>query len=362
MVYPRDPHRRLYDVDDKKTVLIIGDWYHTSSKTILASGNITLKRPDSATINGKGRFDPDNAPANPDTLYTLKVKRGKSYRLRVINSSAIASFRMSIQGHKMTVEASQVPTYWINAPLTNVANKTAQALLVYGGDPRPYYPLKCPRRKWGISEAIIKYWKHKYGHGLLSGHGGLKARMLEGSLHLHGRRGIAKRQNENTTVVVDETKLVPLERPGATRGSNPADLVPNLTFGVNFTTGHWMINGIPYKSPDMPALLKILTDKDGVAESDFTPPHTVILPKNKCVEFNIKGNSGLGILHSIHPHGHTFDVVQIGNNPPNYTNPPRTDVVGATDEGVRIQFKTDNPGPWFLHWYVEFPLMLHGLF
>lgn len=40
---PKDPHRRLYDVDDEKTVLILGDWYHTSSKAILASGNIALQ-------------------------------------------------------------------------------------------------------------------------------------------------------------------------------------------------------------------------------------------------------------------------------------------------------------------------------
>ncbi|KAG8730380.1 laccase, multicopper oxidase, benzenediol:oxygen oxidorectuctase, partial [Ceratobasidium sp. 423] len=191
VIYPKDPHRRLYDVDDENTVLIIGDWYHTSSKTILASGNLTLQRPDSGTINGKGRFDPDNTPANPDTLYPLKVKRGKRYRLRIINSSAIASFRFGVESHKVTViaadgvstkpyqvdsfdilagqridavlEANQDPdTYWINAPLTNVANKTAQALLIYEDDSRPYHPPKGPYRKWSVSEDIIKYWNHQH--------------------------------------------------------------------------------------------------------------------------------------------------------------------------------------------------------
>ncbi|CAE6513567.1 unnamed protein product [Rhizoctonia solani] len=156
---------------------------------------------------------------------------------------------------------------------------------------------------------------------------------------------------------MDESKLIPLEYPGAACGSKPADLVLDLTFGLNRATGDWMINGIPYKSPNIPTLLKILADKDGVTESDFTQPeHTVILPKNKCIEFNIKGNSGLGIVHPIHLHGHTFDVVQFGNNPPNYVNPPRRDVVGATDAGVRIQFKTDNPGPWFLHCHIDWHL------
>ncbi|CAE6471257.1 unnamed protein product [Rhizoctonia solani] len=388
VIYSKDPHRQLYDVDDEKTVLIIGDWYHDSSKDILTSRNITRQRPDSATINGKGRFN-DTTPANPDTLYTLKVKQGKRYRMRVINSSAVASFRVSMQGHKLKViavdgvstkpydvdafdilagqrvdcvlEANQNPdTYWINAPLTNVANKTAQALLIYEDDHRPYHPPKGEYRKWSVSEAILNYWKHKHGHG--SEHGSHKARMLEIGHYPHAHNtvrnhDIARRQNGTNTVVMDESKLVPLEHPGAACGSQPADLVLNLTFGLNFATGDWMINGIPYRSPKIPTLLKILTDTDGVTESDFTQPeHTVILPKNKCVEFNIKGNSGLGIVHPIHLHGHTFDVVQFGNNPPNYVNPPRRDVVGSTDAGVRIQFKTDNPGPWFLHCHIDWHL------
>jgi FtsP/CotA-like multicopper oxidase with cupredoxin domain len=67
--------------------------------------------PDSGTINGKGRYDPLNLTASANTLYTLKVKRGKRYRLRIINASAIASFRFSIHGHKLTViEADGIAT------------------------------------------------------------------------------------------------------------------------------------------------------------------------------------------------------------------------------------------------------------
>ncbi|CAE6436574.1 unnamed protein product, partial [Rhizoctonia solani] len=199
VIYPKDPHKHLYDVDDEKTVLVLGDWYHTPSKEILESGNVTRQRPDSATINGKGRFDPDGTPANPDTLYTLKVKRGKRYRLRVINSSAISSFQLLLQGHKLKViaadgvstkpyevdafnilagqridcivTADQTPdTYWINAPLTNVANKTTQALLVYEDDSHPYRPPQGPYNTWSVSEAIIRYWAHKHGHHSRSGH------------------------------------------------------------------------------------------------------------------------------------------------------------------------------------------------
>ncbi|KDN33125.1 hypothetical protein RSAG8_13786, partial [Rhizoctonia solani AG-8 WAC10335] len=102
----------------------------------------------------------------------------------------------------------------------------------------------------------------------------------------------------------------------------------------------------------------ILKDKDGVTESDFSPTaHTVILPKNKCIEFNLKGSSGIPITHPVHLHGHTFSVVQYGNSAPNYINPPQGDVVGTPDSGVRFRFMTDNPGPWFLHCHIDWHLV-----
>ncbi|CAE7217617.1 unnamed protein product [Rhizoctonia solani] len=231
MSHPEDPHKDLYDIDNHETVLTLGDWYHNSSVAIEASGSIALQQPDSATINGKGRYDPNTMPANPDTLYTLKVKRGKRYRLRVINTSAIASFLFGVQGHKCTVIASdgtptepytvdqfnilaaqrrdcvftadQEPgTYWIDAPLTNVANKTVQALLVYEDDPRPYQPPKGPYKTCSVSEDVKKYWTHRHGHGSM-GHGGHRAR----SRGLSISHQVVKRQTNTTLVTLDETKL-----------------------------------------------------------------------------------------------------------------------------------------------------------
>ncbi|CAE6476866.1 unnamed protein product [Rhizoctonia solani] len=383
IIDPEDPHKQLYDVDNQDTVLVLGDWYHDSSTAIEASGNITLQRPDSATINGKGRFDPNTMPANPDTLYTLKVKRGKRYRLRVINSSAIASFLFGVQGHKCTVIASdgtptepytvdefnilaaqrrdcvftadQTPgTYWINAPLTNVANKTVQALLVYEDDSKPYQPPKGPYGTSSVSDDVMKYWAHKHGHGLMPGHDGHKAR--SGSIGISHQT--VKRQANATVVVLDETKLAPLQDKVPCNPNQPADMTVDLTFSLGQAAGTWAINNITYKSPYDPALLTILKDKDGVTESDFTPTaHTVILPKNKCIEFNLKGSSRIPITHPVHLHGHTFSVVQYGNSTPNYINPPQGDVVGTPDAGVRLRFKTDNPGPWFLHCHIDWHLV-----
>ncbi|KAG8736676.1 laccase, multicopper oxidase, benzenediol:oxygen oxidorectuctase [Ceratobasidium sp. 414] len=392
---PQDPYLKQYDVDDETTVLTLADWYHTASEAIMATGLVAATIPNSGTINGKGRYDPLNITASPDTLYTLKVQRGKRYRLRIINASAIASFRFGIQGHKMTVieadgimtkpievdqfdilagqrysvivKADQTPdTYWINAPITNVLNTNVQALFVYE-DVKPWRPPKGPYWTWAISQNVVNYWKHTHGHHG-GGHKGHKRRMIGasrgasglGSRHELEARHASEPELEKRVdatalalVVLDEKKLVPLENPGAPGGSKPADVVVPLNFGLNFSNGRWMINNISYVSPDVPTLLQILAS--GGAGNFTDSEHTVKLPRNKIVEFYIFG-SALGIVHPMHFHGHAFDVVQFGNDPPNYVNPPRRDVVGVSDAGVRIRFKTDNPGPWFLHCHIDWHL------
>ena len=58
---------------------------------------------------------------------------------------------------------------------------------------------------------------------------------------------------------------------------------------------------------------------------------------------------------------HNFAVVRsAGSTAYNYRDPVWRDVVstGTPDAGdnVTIRFSTDNPGPWFLHCHIDFPL------
>ncbi|QRV95360.1 Multicopper oxidase [Ceratobasidium sp. AG-Ba] len=394
VIYPKDPYGNQYDVDDASTVYTIADWYHKSAQAIEDSHNFKEFTPNSITINGKGRFDPLHMPASPDTLYTLKVKRGKRYRLRLINVSAIASVMFGVQGHNLTViemdgaltkpmvvdklevlagqrysvilHADQTPdTYWINAPGTNILNTTGQALLIYDGI-EPSNTPKGPYWTSAISDAATNYWNSPRGHSrrysidapraVAEPGTGAEPKAMSGSearsktvpwTRLEKRVDVASVGG----IVLDETKLEPLESPGACGVNEP---VFNLTIGytLNTTTGLRVINGNSYKPPNVPTLLQIMSGNTMFA----TTENTYTLPKNTCVEIHILGHTGLQINHPFHLHGHVFDVVQYGNATINLTNPPRRDVVGVFDEGVRIRFKTDNPGPWFLHCHIDWHL------
>ena len=58
---------------------------------------------------------------------------------------------------------------------------------------------------------------------------------------------------------------------------------------------------------------------------------------------------------------HAFAVVRsAGSTQYNYDNPVWRDVVStgtpAAGDNVTIRFRTDNPGPWFLHCHIDFHL------
>ncbi|KAJ6160508.1 hypothetical protein N7470_003904 [Penicillium chermesinum] len=92
---------------DEEILLLVGDWYHRPAKQVLAwyenPGNFGNEPvPDSLLINGIGHFDCSMAvPARPldcveqqlDTSF-LDLDPGRSYRIRVVNTGALAGFSM----------------------------------------------------------------------------------------------------------------------------------------------------------------------------------------------------------------------------------------------------------------------------
>ena len=63
----------------------------------------------SGIINGKGRHD--DVPYEKTRLSIFTVERGKTYRFRLIGAQSLYAYRFSIDGHKLTVVATD--GYWI---------------------------------------------------------------------------------------------------------------------------------------------------------------------------------------------------------------------------------------------------------
>lgn len=74
----------------------------------------------------------------------------------------------------------------------------------------------------------------------------------------------------------------------------------------------------------------------------------------------IQDETGFGIAHPIHLHGHDFWIMAqdtgtytAGVTPLNSTNPARRDVATLPGNGyLAIAFKLDNPGTWLVHCHI----------
>lgn len=90
-----EPHRKLYDIDDKNHVILISEWGQQETPKLTEE----VGMPKSLLINGKA----PNAVAN--TLTVFDVKKGKRYRFRVAYTGGILGcpVTLTIDQHVMKI-------------------------------------------------------------------------------------------------------------------------------------------------------------------------------------------------------------------------------------------------------------------
>ncbi|KAJ4125611.1 hypothetical protein NW765_001385 [Fusarium oxysporum] len=110
---PRE--KKNYDIDIGP--ILLNDWYHQEYfdlvEAVMKPGSPGFVFSDSNLINGKMNFNcssvspGDNTPCTSNAgVSKFHFKRGKTYRLRLINAGAEGLQRFSIDGHSMTVIAN----------------------------------------------------------------------------------------------------------------------------------------------------------------------------------------------------------------------------------------------------------------
>nr|AXY79772.1 laccase [Lignosus rhinocerotis] len=331
---PQDPHASLYDVDDESTVITLADWYHTPARLAGA-----VPRPDATLINGLGRWS-----GNPTSeLAVIKVTPGKRYRFRLVSISCDPNFTFQIDGHSMTI---------IEADGQNTEPLPVDQIQIFAGQ-RYSFVLEA-------NQAVGNYWMRASPNLIANGGSGFANGINSAILRYDGAP-----EEEPTTVQdtstneLKEFNLRPLTDPAAPGEPSVGgvDFPLNLGLGFDRASGAFTVNGQSFTSPSVPVLLQILS---GVQDPhDLLPSGNVYsLPANSAIEISIPALA-IGGPHPFHLHGHAFSVVRsAGQSTYNYENPVRRDVVsiGSGSDNVTIRFRTDNPGPWFLHCHIDWHL------
>ncbi|KAG5934463.1 hypothetical protein E4U53_000689 [Claviceps sorghi] len=143
------PKTQPYDVDIGP--IMLSDWYHPDyfelvEQLMAPNGRSPLS--DSNLINGKANFDCSTLPATDKTpcnsnagLASFVFQRGKTHRLRLINSGAEGLQRFSIDGHTMTVIANDfVPVEPYNTTVVTLGiGQRTDVLVKADGDLGAYW-------------------------------------------------------------------------------------------------------------------------------------------------------------------------------------------------------------------------------
>ncbi|KIJ44817.1 multicopper oxidase [Sphaerobolus stellatus SS14] len=343
---PNDPHAALYDVDDESTIITLSDWYHTPA---LVSTNNWLVNgapepvPDSGLINSAGRFL--NGPAVPRTV--INVIQGQRYRFRLISTSATGFFDFAIANHSLTViEADGISHQPLTVDSIQLLPGQRYSVVVNANQAVDNYWIRATQTVRGLTTSASTAFDGTEMYAVLH--------------YANAPSAEPTAPKPPTTlpagkVAFQEFNLKPLD-PGPPGGTGPADVTLSLTFApLPGGNGRWMINNTQYIPPTIPTLLNIIANGASMQGDFGQNENTFILPFNSSIEIALVGGAG----HAFHLHGHAFDVIRSASGGTvNLIDPPRRDVVatGGTVDPVRIRFRTDNPGPWFLHCHLDFHL------
>ncbi|KAF8632864.1 hypothetical protein AX17_004712 [Amanita inopinata Kibby_2008] len=362
---PKEPHSY-----DEEYTIVLGDWYHEEHSTLVKRfiniGNPGGAEPvpdaalvyfaQNATYLGP---KPGSVPTGPTSAIgfnqnaTLPFQPGKTYRLRIVNTSAFAAFFFWIDGHDMRiieVDGTDIQ----ESPIDLISIAVAQR----------YSVLVTARNDTSANWAI---------------HANMDTDMFDKvppTLNPNATSFITYNPSAPITDLgfvdeyhaVDDISLVPvvpIPQPLASRTIELEATFDTLDDGTNRA----MFNGISYNSPLVPAVLSELTLGSNATVAEAYGSLSFVLDHNEVVDIVIKnGDAG---MHPFHLHGHKVMLVGRSKNytsddpslnPPikeGQLNPMRRDTVQVPSmESVTLRVVADNPGVWFLHCHIDWHLQV----
>jgi FtsP/CotA-like multicopper oxidase with cupredoxin domain len=307
---------------DREEVLFLSDWFHRPAEVLLADvlKGAFMKMPGgmgrkdmgakgpmrdvgdvpfrSALINGKGRVPGDDR----GPLTVVEVRKGERVRLRLINGSSTYALRFQVDGHPLTVIATD------GAPVRPV---TVDNLVLAVGE---RFDVLLRADRGGAHWIRVATLDGNEGRAVLRYEGSPEAAPADTPPRWGGRAlSPAQLRSPRPARLPDRPKEIPLTLVGSMR---------------------------PYRW--------------GINEQYYPKADPVELAEGEWVRMVFRNPTGMD--HPFHLHGHYFYVLgQPGAL--NREDPPQKDTVSVpAGGGLVIQWQATNPGRWFFHCHVEWHL------
>ncbi|KAH0593721.1 hypothetical protein MHUMG1_08472 [Metarhizium humberi] len=342
------PRTARYDVDLGPVML--SDWYHRDYYALVEETMKPNGRPvrsDTNMINGKANFDCSKLPAGDKTpchsnagIARFKFTRGKTHRLRLINSGCEALQRFTIDGHTMTVIANDfVPVEPYHTKVVTLGIGQRTDVLVAADAPLDAYWMRS-----NISEACsLAGESHAYA-----------AIYYDGADETRQPQSQPWDVPDPLTCANDDLALT---KPVMRRRPIAPDLTYDMEVGLfknasNITL--WSFGGVDFRGDYNRPTLLLSALGNHTFEKQWNVKNT---QGAKSVRVHVINNTP--VAHPMHLHGFNMYVLHEGEGPwdgtiVNRDNPQRRDVVQVRKHGhLVIQFDAaDNPGVWPFHCHI----------
>ncbi|XP_022966609.1 laccase-4-like [Cucurbita maxima] len=369
----------------KEVVIVLAEWWKSDTETVIneaLKSGLAPNVSDAHTINGHSG---PLSSCSTQGGFTLPVKNGNTYLLRIINAALNEELFFKIAGHKLTVvevDATYVKPFQTDTILI-APGQTTNALITADQSSGKYLVAASPfmTAPIAVDNNTATATLH-YSGTLATTTTTLTAPPPQNSTSvannfLNSLRSI----NSNTyparvPLTIDHNLLFtvglginPCPTCKAGNGSRAVASINNVTFVMPTTAllqAHYFnINGV--FTTDFPATPPHVFNYTGSGPSNLQTTRGTKLYKlkyNSTVELVLQDT---GIIvpenHPVHLHGFNFFIVGsgIGNYDPkndpksfNLVDPVERNTVGVPSGGwIAIRFRADNPGVWFMHCHLE---------
>ncbi|XP_047176582.1 laccase-17-like [Vigna umbellata] len=398
IILPKHNESYPFQKPYKEIPILFGEWFNVDPEAVISQALQTGGGPnvsDAYTVNGLP--GPLYNCSSKDT-YTLKVKPGKTYLLRLINAALNEELFFSIANHTLTVvEADAKYTKPFDTDTLLIApGQTTNVLL----KTKPYFPnasYQMAARPYftgrgtfdNSTTAGILIYKQPLHHSSLENLTLLKPTLppinaTNFVANFTGKfRSLANAKFPvNVPQKVDRKFFFTVGL-----GTNPCPKNTTCQGPSNSTKFAASVNNISFALPSSVSIMQAYYSgqTNGVFKTDFpatplnpfnytgTPPNNtmvtndtklVVLKFNTSVEVVLQDTNILGAeSHPLHLHGYDFFIVGQGfgnydpNNDPakfNLVDPVERNTAGVPAGGwIAIRFKADNPGVWFMHCHLD---------
>ena len=332
--------------DEDLGPILLDDWYHDTVFSLWQ--NIPLTGPQPAVnglINGTNVFDCSQS-TDPNCVgggkrFLTEFQPGKKYLVRFINMATDTFFKISLDGHSMTViSADFVPIQPYKTDVVSIGIGQRYEVIIEANQATDNYwlratvqtPCSADNPNGSNIKGIVRY----------SG-----AANTEPTTSAHN----------TTQSCADESKdkLIPVVVKNVPRSDLAVSQKANVTLAVSDNKLLWQLNGVSGKVDwSNPTLLQVFNGK--------TPPtnYNALTVDGSNPWYYIVIQTTIPVTHPIHLHGHDFYILAQDTGTFNastvnatWTNPPRRDVAMLPASGyLVIAFQTDNPGIWLLHCHI----------